>query len=49
MDEMDVYPSGIWQRENEEVRTWLIEEFDHLKDFYSKAILENQAIISFIC
>ncbi len=49
MDELDVYPSGIWQRENEEARGYLLEAFEELKAFYAKAVEAKQAVISFIC
>ncbi len=47
MSEMAVYPE-IWEDEGDEALEYLISYFDEIKDFYSNAVKEKQAIISFL-
>lgn len=49
MDKIDVYPSGIWERDGEAGKEYLIEYFEELNNFYQKAAQKNEAIITFIC
>ena len=46
MNEKEVYPSG-WQDIDDE-KDYLADNFEKLKKFYSQAVQEKQAIITFL-
>jgi hypothetical protein len=46
MNDNEVYPSG-WQDSDDE-KDYLADNFEELKKFYSKAVQERQAIITFL-
>lgn len=43
MNESEIYPEGIWEEEG--LKEWLMENYEHIKDFYKEAAKAGEAIL----
>lgn len=49
MDESEIYPDGIWERDGEEALEYLVDNYKRMVEFYQSAASRNDWVILWMC